>query len=307
MKGKSKKESLDSPILLIDCSNLSYAALYSFGHLSYRGKETGIIYGFLKQVLSLGIKFKTNRFIFCWDAGVTYRHLAYSQYKAKRHIDRESDPEKKKMHDSLLAQNHIMIHYLLPSLGFKNNFIKSWYEADDLLAYWANKLQDKKLIMVTSDTDMYQCLDCCDIWSPIKKEMITKKTFIEIFKIQPRQWALAKAIGGCSGDNVVGIKGVSDPKKSSSKALLYIQGKLKPGKIKDRIESKEGQEIIKRNIPLVTAPYRENLLKRMFFKKDCFSKRKFTVEFDKLRFDSFLEGENLKNWEKIFLKGNNKC
>jgi len=302
LNGKSGKEKVDSPTLLIDCSNLSYAAFYAFGHLGHEGKETGIIYGFLKQVLNLGLKFKTNSFIFCWDAGVTHRHLAYSQYKAKRHKERELDPEKKKAHQSLLAQNNTLIHCILPCLGFKNNFVRAWYEADDLLAYWAKKLRNKKLIMVTSDADMYQCLDYCDIWSPIKKQLITKKVFTETFKIKPSQWALAKAIGGCSGDNVIGIKGVSDPKKPSSKALVYIQGKLKPGKIKSRIESIEGQKIIEENIPLVTTPYREDLLRRMFFRKDDFQKKKFVVEFDRLRFDSFLEKKNWKNWKHIFFK-----
>ena len=294
-------EKKDMSILLIDCSNLSYAALHSIGYLSYNEKETGIIYGFLRQILSLAIRFKTNRFVFCWDAGMTHRHLMYPEYKRKRHDARKDDPEKQAAHKSLMLQNHELIHHTLPTLGFKNNFVKLWYEADDLLAYWANKLKNDKIIMVTSDADLYQCLDHCDIWRPQQKAMMTKKIFKETFKIKPSQWALAKAIGGCSGDNVQGIQGAADPKSTTSKALKYIQGKLKDGKIKERIESKEGQKIIERNLPLVTCPCRPELLKRMLLRKDEFSSKKFVELFDKFRFDSFLNKKNFKQWKKTFL------
>jgi len=289
--------------LLIDCSGLAYSAFNTVGHLSYEGKNTGVIYGFLRNILSLAKKFKTNDFIFCWDSGAGYRHLDYPGYKARRWQKREEyTKEEKKAYQSLLLQIMNLNHEIIPNLGFKNNFIQLMYEADDLLAKWVKKLSSKKnkIIMITNDADMYQCLDNCVIWNPTKKKFITKKILKEEFGVDPNQWAMAKAIGGCSSDGIKGIDGVSDPKKPSSKALKYIQGIMPDGKIKSRIES--GQERIKRNLPIVTVPYREDLMKRMVRRRNKFSRRKFIKVFDSYRFKSFLERDYFSRWEEMFLR-----
>lgn len=305
-KSRSVKKDTKKTTLLIDCSTIAYAALYTTGHLSFEGKQTGVIYGFLKKLLTISKKFKTNDFILCWDAGVGYRHLNYPEYKQRRwQKKKEYTLEEKEAYDSLLFQIINLNHVVMPNLGFKNNFTQPMYEADDLLAYWVNKLKSKnnRVIMVTTDADMYQCLDHCDIWSPIKKKFITKKILKEKFGVKPNQWAMAKAIGGCEGDGVIGIEGVSDPKKPTSKALKYLQGKLSNGKIKKRIESRKGKEIIIRNLPIVTTPYKEELMKRMMKRNNHYSRIRFIRVFDKYHFKSFLEKDNFSEWKKAFLKG----
>jgi len=307
LKKKLKRERKDSKTtILIDCSTLAYAAYYTMGHLS--GKDdtpTGVIYGFLKRILSLAVKFNTNDFITCWDAGATYRHMVYPPYKQKRQDKRdEMDDVEKEGYDALKLQMMTLNHITLPKLGFRNNFIRPMYEADDLLAVWVNKLKNKnrRVVMVTSDADMYQCLNHCEIWDPLKKKFITKKTLMKTHGVKPSQWAMAKAIGGCVGDNVIGIQGVADPKKASSKALKYIQGKLSSGKIKEKIESREGEKIIERNLPLVTVPYKKELMKRMIKRRNIYSRKRFIKVFDAYHFRSFLDKENFQKWEKAFLE-----
>lgn len=303
-KSRSVKKDTKKTTLLIDCSTLTYAALYTTGHLSFEGKETGVIYGFLRKLLTISKKFKTNDFILCWDAGIGHRHLDYPGYKEKRkEKKKEYTLEEKEIHNSLLLQSLKLNHEIMPNLGFRNSFIQPMYEADDLLAYWVNKLKDKKnrIIMVTTDADMYQCLDHCDIWNPSKKTFITKKILQKNFGIEPSNWAMAKAIGGCDGDGVIGIEGVADPKKSTSKALKYLQGKLSEGKIKDRIESRKGKEIIIKNLPIVTTPYKEELMKRMIKRRNCYSRKRFMKVFDQYHFKSFLEKDNFIEWKESFL------
>ena len=311
MRKKSKNGRKDSKTtILIDCSTLAYAAYYTMGHLS--GKDempTGVIYGFLKRILSLAVKFNTNDFITCWDSGATHRHMIYPPYKQKRQDRRnEMDDVEKEGYDALKLQMLTLNHVTLPKLGFRNNFIQLMYEADDLLAVWVNKLKNKnrRIIMVTSDADMYQCLDHCEIWDPLKKKFFNKKILMETYGVKPSQWAMAKAIGGCIGDNVIGIQGVADPKKQSSKALKYIQKELSSGKIKERIESVEGKKIIERNLPLVTVPYREDLMKPMIKRRNVYSKKRFLRMFDAYHFRSFLEKENFQKWERAFLE-NQPC
>ena len=306
IKGKRDISKL-SPTILIDCSGVVYQSLYTMGHLSYNGIETGVIFGFLKKILSMAKRFDTDDFIFCWDSGKGYRDLVYPNYKIHRLKKRESYTQSEvEEYHSLLSQSEELYKTVLLNLGFMNNFRQRMYEADDLLAYWANKLRNKqnRTIMVTSDVDMYQCLDYCDIWSDTKKKFMTKKILRKDFGVEPSQWAMAKAIGGCSSDGVIGIVGVSDPKNKSSKSLKYLQGKLKDGKIKQKIESEEGQAIIKINLPIVTTPYRPELMKRMIKRKNKYSRKKFVRVFDKYHFKSFLS--NLNEWENCFLseKGN---
>ena len=298
---------MNNKTVVIDASSISYAAFHTTGHLSYNNMQTGIIYGFVRRLLSMAIKFETTDFIFCWDDHITHRHKDYPEYKQKRkkvkEKDMEEDPAYEQAIKSLRAQMILLKFQCLPTMGFMNNFLLELYEADDLLAHWAKKLAGgREVIMVTSDADMYQCLDYCRIWCPMKKKYFTKKMFVEKYGIQPDQWAMAKAIGGCDGDGVIGIAGVADPKKETSKALKYLQGKLPNGKIKSRIESDKGQAIIKRNLPIVTAPYQEELMGKMIKRRNRFSKKGFIKVFDSLHFKSLLANENFSKWEKTFLK-----
>jgi 5'-3' exonuclease len=277
-------------------------AFYSVGHLSYSGRETGIIYGFLRNILSLATRFNTNHFIFCWDSKLSHRRDIYPDYKKKRRAKREDALEDQIAYRSLLKQKQELEQNILPALGFNNSFLIKGYEGDDLLAYWALRLKTRSII-ITTDVDMYQCLNDCDIWNPRKKALFTKTHLLKEFGVNPSKWALAKAIGGCSGDGVIGIEGVSDPKNPTSKALRYIQNALPKGTTLDKIQSKEGQAIIKRNLPLVTVPYKHNgiFLNRMILRRNTFTKDGFLLIFDQLHFASFLEENYFKKWARAFL------
>ena len=292
-------------VIVVDCSALAYAAFYAFGHLSYAGTDTGVIYGFLSKLRQIGEKFNSSDFILCWDAGKTHRHKDYKGYKQKRQDKRDEMTEQEaRARMSFIEQVHTLRDDAIPAMGFKNNFHVDLYEADDLLAIWVRRMYAKgfKVIMVTSDQDMYQVLDCCDMYSPAKKGgLFTHKDLQKNYGIKAKQWAKAKAIGGCDGDNVIGIYGAADPKKPTSKALKYLQGQLTKGVIYDRITSKEGRKIIKKNLPIVTTPYKPELMPRMIRRRNKFTIKKFILTFERYGFRSFLEREGLEKWRSIFL------
>jgi 5'-3' exonuclease len=294
------------PFLLIDSQMLCYQARHAYIGLSYNGEETGVIFGFLKKILDLAEIFNTNNIIFCWDSKFLYRKKHYPEYKIKRHNKKkELSEDEYEDYLSMLDQMNTVRDEVLPSMGFKNNFLADGFEADDLLAVWARKLflKNQRAIIVTDDADLYQCLDHCSIYNPRKKNMFTRKLFEKKYGLTPGQWPLAKAIGGCSSDEVIGITGVSDPKKITSKALKYIKGDLTKGVILDRIKSKEGQEIIQKNLPIVTCPYKEEKLTRMILKRNKFSNKKFVSTFERYGFYSFLKSEKLNLWKRFFLNG----
>lgn len=302
MKKKSKKGKGDIK-LIVDCNAIAYGALYSFGHLSYQQKPTGVIYGFLRKILDLAERFKTNDFFLCWDARYSHRHYDYPGYKQNREkFKEEMSPVDKKAFKSMLDQRGQLTYEILPDLGFKNNFIRDKYEADDLIGWWVDKLCKKnQVVVITSDNDIFQCLDRCDIFMPTNKKniMFTQKDFEKKFGVKPSDWPMAKAIGGCGGDEVIGIEGIGDPKNPSSKALKYIRKELPKGVILSKILSKEGKETILRNLPIVTIPYKPELITpKMIIRRNKYDRKKFILYFDKFKFKSFLK--DFKKWEKNF-------
>ena len=303
MKLNTVKKDGSKPYLIFDATAIAYAAFYSTGSLTYRGKQTGVIYGFVRRLMNIGYKYKTDKMIFCWDAGKSYRHNHYPQYKRNREKKKiEFSPAEKKLHDGLLFQSLQLNHEILPRMGLRNSFCVLDYEADDLVAYFVNKLNGSKII-VGDDSDLYQLLDRSDMHLLKKNKRVNKKWFKKKFGIHPDQWVEAKAIGGCAIDNIIGIQGVADPKSPSSKALKYIRGELNAGKIYDRITSKEGQQIITRNRPIVTVPYLPDLIPRLMYRRHKVTRNKLLREFDRWHFVSMLEDDNFKKWQRIFLHG----
>jgi len=304
LKRRSRPEQGDGKpsVLIFDATALSYAAFYAIGTtLSYNGKPTAVIYSFLMKVLQLARMFKTNEMVFAWDAGYSWREVNYPQYKqARREKKEEASPEEKEVFDQLLYQQIQLHTSVLPRLGFKNSFCFPKYEGDDIIGKLVkDHFKGRAKIVITSDSDMYQLLDKCDIFLLKQKKLFTNKDFQEKYGIHPDQWPLAKAIGGCSTDGVIGVQGVSDPKSPTSKALKYIRGEITSGKIYDRIKRAEN-ECVQRNLPLVTVPYMESEMPEIKIRQNRVTRRKLIKQFDKFRFISFLEDETFSKWEEAF-------
>jgi 5'-3' exonuclease len=300
-KKKSRIENEDGKTyILIDSNALAWAAYYTTGGLSYGGQNTGVIYGFLKSFIQIADKLKSPDIIFCWDQGNSFRMVNYDNYKiSRREKYLKASPEEKADHEDFLLQRKQLANVILYHIGLKNSFSFENYEGDDLIGKLVNQLGGKKII-VTSDNDMFQLLDRADIYLIKQKKLFTEKHFIKKYGIHPDQWVMAKAIGGCSGDDIEGIEGIGDPKNPSSKALKYLRGELPNGKIMDKIKSKKCKLIIERNIPLVTVPYMEDIMPEMKIKKNTVTKKKLLRVFDQFRMVSLMEKENLSKWERVF-------
>jgi len=286
--------------ILIDANALAYSAYYTTGGLSYRGQNTGVIFGFLKSTIQIAKILKSPDLIFLWDQGNSFRTINYKGYKKSRREKYENaSPEEKQDHANFLLQRKQLANTILPRIGLKNSFVFENYEGDDLIGKLTNQIHGNKII-VTSDNDMFQLLDRAIIYHIKQKKLFSKIDFIEKYGIHPDQWVMAKAIGGCNGDDIKGIEVVGDPKSPTSKALKYLLGNLSPGKVLDRINSKKGQRIIKRNIPLVTVPYMEDIMPEMIIKENTVTRKKLLREFDNWKMVSLMERENFSKWKEVF-------
>ena len=288
--------------IIIDSNGLAYRSLFSMGDLSYQNSKTGVIYGFLSEVRNLSEKFGTNQFIFCWDSRHSYRKEIDPEYKSNR--GDLSEIQRKVVEDAHI-QFDLLRNEILPMMGFKNVFIQPGYESDDLIAWLIFRLPDHYII-VTGDDDLLQLLteskNCpVRIYNLSKKIVIEEKDFVSKYGIKPSQWSMVKAMGGCTSDCVRGIPGVG-----KESAIKYLNGVLKEGSIKNKIESDVGKIITQECLQLVHLPLLGDrdidIVKdrNEFYKPEEFYSMNFMDAFKKYGYSSFSSGDGFKKWEKAF-------
>jgi len=282
--------------LIVDSNNLAYSGFYSFSELSHNEKPTGVIFLFLKRILLLAKKFETNKFIFCWDTKKNYRKVVYPEYKQNR---RQDLTEQEKIDYALAFKQFDELRLkVLPDLGFNNVFWQNGYEADDLIAYIVLEKGEEyegSYHVVSTDKDLYQLLDVCNIYNQRTKKVITKKVFVDKYDIPCKKWPKVKAMMGDASDNIKGIMGVGEVN-----ALKYIHGELKSGKTLDKIIA--GRETVNRNLRLIKLPFKSKKEIDIVPEEDLFDRKKFIDVFVNFGFESFLKKKELDSWVKIFCK-----
>lgn len=285
-------------IVVIDCHGIGHRVKHTNrNNLSYRGKPTGIIYGFLRYVLKYAKMFNTKTFVFAWDSKKSFRSDIYPEYKANRNT-KEFTPTEEKLYREAINQFHELRKVVLPRLGFRNNYIQTGVEADDIIARVVMSVKKEQaltdIVVVSRDNDLWQLLDYCDILDPADSKILTKEKFKASHGITPKQWGEAKTMMGCSTDNVKGIPGVGD-----KKVLQYLTGTLPQGKILTSIQSEESQAIIERNKALVVLPFKGTKKHWLDFEEKF-----YLADFERLcedyGFNSFLEPPHYNHWRKYF-------
>lgn len=234
--------------LIIDCHSLAYKFVFEMTNLSSGKNKTNVIYGFLKRILTFAETYKTNQFVFCWDSQQSYRKMHYPDIGYK---DRPQNPALANTIKAAKEQFTLLRQDVLPSMGFKNIFIQTGYEADDLIASVVNN--PGRYIIITGDQDLYQLLEegRAEIHEIKSDKLFTESAFREKHhNLSPSQWVDVKAIGGCSSDNVSGI-----PRVGEKSAIEWLAGTLKQGKMREKIESPENKDIVDRCRKLVKLPY----------------------------------------------------
>jgi len=283
--------------LLIDSNYLAHRAFFVTGDLSYKEQKTGVIFTFLMQCLKLAKRFDTTDFIFCWDSKKSYRKILYPEYKSNRR--KELSEDEKKKYQMAYNQFDLLKNEALFNLGFSNVFYRIGYEADDIIAVITKKYNEDRVVIVSSDNDLYQLLtNNVRVFDIKKKELFTRQDFINRYDINPNQWAMAKSISGCNTDGVKGIRGISDPGHNErSKVFLYLKGKLQ-GKLFKDIDCFAGQQLINRNRQLIDLPlvWKDEI--DIELKENSLTKKKFIDVFSQYDFRSCLD--NLKQWEIFF-------
>lgn len=219
--------------------------------LEFGGKATGVVFGFLKSISALKDEFQTDRVAFCFEHKRLFRRDLFPDYKSKRRQSTKT-PEEKAAYKAMAIQIEQLRTRYLPQIGFKNIFCFEGMESDDIMAAIAEGEAPNNVILVTADSDLYQCLTpWVSIYSPQKQMLYTDAWFRKEYEINPKQWAVVKAIAGCKSDEVPGVYGVGEVT-----ALKFVRGELpKSSKAWQGIMSKTGKWTVRRNRQLVELPF----------------------------------------------------
>lgn len=292
---------------IIDCNYIAHKARFTVGELSYRGVPTGVLYGFLSQILNIAESFSSPNFIFCWDSKKSYRKQTFPAYKKKRHQDL-TEKEKIALY-AAYDQMELLAGELLDEIGFKNNFQQTGVEGDDIMAKIVldPKYSRYFFTMLASDHDLYQLLSPRVNMMQTQQDrfvMYGEKNFMAEFGITPKQWIKVKQIAGCTTDEVPSCgRELNNPENIIARigektACDHILGKLKPTtKAYQRIDSAEGREIIEFNELLVKLPHPRT--KEITLQKDELNLSNFKAICKEFGFKEFLD-ERMDEWERLF-------
>ncbi len=194
-------------LVLVDGNALLHRAYHATPPLTTtKGELVNAVYGFTLMILKAMQELKPDFIAIAWDEkGPTFRHAAYTQYKATR------GPA-----DDGLTNQYERVYEVTKALNIPE-FRLLGYEADDLIGTLAKQALevDKSLevIILTGDRDIMQII------SKRVKVLMPKKTlqdvglygeqeFMARFEFEPKYMVDYKALSGDASDNIPGVPGI---------------------------------------------------------------------------------------------------
>lgn len=203
-------------LVLIDGHALAYRAYFGMPATfsTSAGELTHAVYGFTNMLLAVWKEYNPDYFIMTFDAGDTFRHKLYHDYKATR----------EKMPDDLPHQI-TRIEQLVKAFNMPV-FTKEGYEADDLLGTLATQAaaQGIETLIVTGDRDAFQLVGPhIKVVYPggqnrfNERKLYDETAVKERFGVPPGQLVDLKALVGDTSDNIPGVRGIGD--KTAAKLL----------------------------------------------------------------------------------------
>ena len=224
-------------ILVVDGNSIVNRAFYGIRPLTNKdGQFTHAIYGFLTMLNKIQNEENPDAVAIAFDLKApTFRHKAYSLYKANR---KGMPPE--------LASQMPPLKELLGLLGYKIVTCEG-YEADDILGTFASACDKSgdECVIATGDRDSLQLAsDKTTIHLCTNKQDIryTPEKIMDDYGVTPLELIEIKAIQGDTSDNIPGVAGIG-PKGAGDliqkyHSVQYIYDHLDELDIKDGVRKK---------------------------------------------------------------------
>ena len=194
--------------VLVDGNALLHRAYHATPPLTTsKGELVNAVFGFTNMILKSWDDLKPDFIAIAWDRRApTFRHQAYTQYKATRGPMDES-----------LGNQYDRVHEVVKALGIPE-FGLDGYEADDLIGTLARQAKESggiETIVLTGDRDIMQIInDTTRILMPKKTlsdvGLYGEAEFEEKYGFKPVQIIDYKGLAGDASDNIPGVTGVGD-------------------------------------------------------------------------------------------------
>jgi DNA polymerase-1 len=194
-------------LFLIDGNSLVYRAFFALPETiaTSRGQPTNAIFGFASMLVKLLTEYGQKPTIVAWDAGMSGRDEAYSEYKAGR----RSRPD-------LLREQWPHMEPLVDAFGYANVKVPG-YEADDVIATLAREARERGLevMVVTGDRDTFQLIeDGVKVMATGRGITDTKiydsEAVVDRYGIPPSLIPDFYGLKGDTSDNIPGVPGIGD-------------------------------------------------------------------------------------------------
>lgn len=196
--------------VIVDGFNLAYRCFYAPGMAEMQdaqGRNTGVLFGFLRSVASLKKRFREAKITVAWDGSNRTRKAKFADYKANRTstgFAENADTQGQKW-DQIA-----WLRETLPLLGVTQVFNEG-EEADDAIATLVKgpyKGQDN--IILSSDRDLLQLITETDrLLTPPqgkrKETLYDIPTMKDEWGVGPDQIVMLRALLGDTSDNIPGV------------------------------------------------------------------------------------------------------
>jgi DNA polymerase-1 len=215
-------------LFLVDGYALIYRAFFAMlGRplTTSRGENTSAAWGIANFLLRLTEKHRPEYVGWVHDAGTSFRHERYPEYKATRE---KLDEELQQDFDRSLARIEALLGaFRVPLLAVEG------YEADDVIATLAARgaAAGLDVVIVSGDKDFYQLIGPrISLLNPgrggpaaVEEQFVTPTNAAERLGVPPQQTVDFLSLVGDTADNVPGVRGVGE---KTAQKLLQEYGTL---------------------------------------------------------------------------------
>ncbi len=205
----------DQRLFLIDGYALIYRAFFAMLSrplTTSRGENTSVAWGITNFLLRLAERHRPEFVAWVHDAGTSFRHERYPEYKATRE---KLDAELQQDFDQSVRRVEALLRaFRVPLVAVDG------YEADDVIATLAGRgaAAGLDVVIVSGDKDFYQLVGPrVSLLNPgrggpaaVEEQFVTEANAAERLGVPPAQTVDFLALVGDSADNVPGIRGVGE-------------------------------------------------------------------------------------------------
>lgn len=234
-------------LVLLDFYNYLYRAFYGIRPLhTKKGQLVNAVYGMATMTQSIMRDHGPFQICVIEEGGANWRREAYEGYKDNR----KTMPDDLKSQVALIKE--MFKHLNIPMISV------SGQEADDVIASIATQSTFDRVLIASSDKDLFQLVgDKVKVLDTMKGIIFDEEKVQEKFGVKPSQIGDYLSLVGDSSDNVPGAKGIG-PK--AAQKLLGEFGTLEkvyenldkiPEKMRQKLEeSKESVDLSKKLVSL---------------------------------------------------------